>query len=91
MAKYGFLCEATGDEIETGPRVRVTALLDPPISFVGACPRRDVYEQCLGAAGLSEVTWVPLAVSDAGVRAFGADFWADFLANPPLVTLRCRA
>ncbi|MFD0413448.1 class I SAM-dependent methyltransferase [Streptomyces sp. NPDC127108] len=91
LAKYGFLCEATGEEIETGPRVRITALLDPPISFIGACPRREVYEQALRAAGFSEVTWVPLEVSDAGLRAFGTEFWADLLANPPLVMLRCRA
>ncbi|WP_261957936.1 class I SAM-dependent methyltransferase [Streptomyces nigrescens] len=91
LAKYGFLCEATGEEIETGPRVRITALLDPPISFVGACPRREVYEQCLRAAGFSELTWVPLEVSEAGVRKFGPDFWADLLANPPLEMLRCRA
>lgn len=91
LAKYGFLCEPTGEEIETGPRVRVTALLDPPISFVGACPRREVYEQCLRAAGFSEVTWVPLEISDDGVRTFGTDFWADCLANPPLEMLRCRA
>ncbi|GAB2745775.1 class I SAM-dependent methyltransferase [Kitasatospora kifunensis] len=91
LDKYGFRCEATGEEIETGPRVRITALLDPPISFVGACPRREVYEGSLRAAGFSEVTWVPLGVSEAGLRAFGADFWADCLANPPLEMLRCRA
>ncbi|MCZ0981769.1 class I SAM-dependent methyltransferase [Streptomyces diastatochromogenes] len=91
LAKYGFLCEATGEEIETGPRVRITALLDPPISFVGACPRREVYEGALRAAGFGELTWVPLEVSEAGVRAFGADFWADCLANPPFELLRCQA
>ncbi|MGW0565107.1 class I SAM-dependent methyltransferase [Streptomyces sp. NPDC003016] len=91
LDKYGFLCEPTGEEIETGPRVRITALLDPPISFVTACPRREVYEQCLRAAGFGELAWVPLEVSDAGVREFGADFWADCLANPPLEMLRCRA
>ncbi|MFH8839423.1 class I SAM-dependent methyltransferase [Streptomyces sp. NPDC017868] len=91
LAKYGFLCEATGEEIETGPRVRITALLDPPISFVGACPRREVYEDSLRAAGFGELAWVPLEVSEAGVREFGADFWADCLANPPFELLRCRA
>ncbi|MFB7450150.1 class I SAM-dependent methyltransferase [Streptomyces sp. NPDC056194] len=91
LKKYGFLCEATGEEIETGPRVRITALLDPPISFVGACPRREVYEGSLRAAGFSELTWVPLDVSEAGVREYGADFWADCLANPPFELLRCRA
>ncbi|GAA2056369.1 hypothetical protein GCM10009800_52310 [Nocardiopsis rhodophaea] len=91
MRKYGFLCEPTGEEAELGPRVRITALLDPPIEFVTTCPRREAYEECLQAAGFTEVTWVPLEVSDVGVRTFGADFWADFLANPPLVMLRCCA
>ncbi|NUP38506.1 MAG: class I SAM-dependent methyltransferase, partial [Streptomyces sp.] len=91
LEKYGFLCEPTGEETETGPRVRVTALLDPPIEIVSTAPRRDVYEHCLRAAGFGEPTWVPLKVSDTGVRAYGADFWADFTANSPLEMLRCRA
>lgn len=89
--RYGFRSELTGEEVETGPRVRTTALLDPPVSFVANLPRREVYEKCLRAAGFSEVTWVPLTVSEAGVREFGTDFWADFHANPPLEMLRCRA
>ncbi|MBG0854427.1 class I SAM-dependent methyltransferase [Streptomyces spinoverrucosus] len=89
---YGFRCEPTGEEAEAGPRVRVTALLDPqPISILGTVPRREVYEGCLRAAGFSAVEWVPLRVSEAGVREFGADFWADLLAYPPLEMLRCRA
>ncbi|MGR4880312.1 class I SAM-dependent methyltransferase [Streptomyces sp. LARHCF249] len=89
--KYGFRSELTGGEVETGPQVRTTALLDPPVSFVANRPRREVYEACLKAAGFSELTWVPLEVSEAGVREFGADHWADFHANPPLEMLRCRA
>ncbi|MFF7633066.1 class I SAM-dependent methyltransferase [Kitasatospora sp. NPDC008050] len=89
LDKYGFRAELTGEEAETGPHVRITALLDPPIEFVSTCPRREVYESCLRAAGFSEVTWVPLEVSEAGGQALGADFWAD--ANPPLEMLRCRA
>jgi SAM-dependent methyltransferase len=89
--KYGFRSELTGEEAETGPQVRITALLDPPVSFVANRPRREVYETCLRAAGFRDLTWVPLTVSEAGVREFGADFWADFRANPPLEMLRCRA
>ncbi|MFF9195758.1 class I SAM-dependent methyltransferase [Streptomyces sp. NPDC014779] len=91
LAKYGFLCEATGEEIETGPRVRITALLDPPISFVGAAPRREVYEHALRAAGFRRLEWAPLEVSEAGRRAHPAGFWDDLAANPPLELLRCRA
>ncbi|MFF5482135.1 class I SAM-dependent methyltransferase [Streptomyces sp. NPDC012935] len=92
LDKYGFRCEPTGEEMEAGPRVRVTALLDPrPVSIVATAPRREVYEQCLQAAGFSEVEWVPLQVAEAGIREFGEDFWADFFAYPPLEMLRCSA
>ncbi|WEO93438.1 class I SAM-dependent methyltransferase [Streptomyces sp. FXJ1.172] len=91
LAKYGFLCESTGEESEIGPRVRITALLDPPISFVANPPCREVYEKCLRAAGFNEITWVPLEVSAAGVREYGKEFWDDYVANPPLTMLRCRA
>ncbi|MEV7794332.1 class I SAM-dependent methyltransferase [Streptomyces sp. NPDC087512] len=88
--RYGFRSELTGEEVETGPQVRTTALLDPPVSFLANLPRREVYEKCLTAAGFSDLTWVPLTVTEAGVRRFGADHWADFHANPPLEMLRCR-
>ncbi|MEU2604041.1 class I SAM-dependent methyltransferase [Streptomyces albus] len=92
LDRYGFRCEPTGEETGTGPRVRVTALLDPqPISIIGAAPRREVYEECLRSAGFTDLAWVPLTISDAGVREYGADFWADLLAHPPLEMLRCRA
>ncbi|WP_328315699.1 class I SAM-dependent methyltransferase [Streptomyces sp. NBC_00388] len=92
LDKYGFRCEPTEEESGTGPLARVTALLDPqPISIVSAVPRREVYEECLRAAGFGEVEWVPLQVSEAGIREFGEDFWADLLASPPLEMLRCRA
>ncbi|MFG2142924.1 class I SAM-dependent methyltransferase [Streptomyces sp. NPDC048696] len=91
LDKYGFRCEPAG-ETETGTKVRVTALLDPqPITIVSSAPRREVYEECLGASGFKEVEWVPLRVSDAGIREYGEDFWADVLAHPPLEMLRCRA
>lgn len=91
LAKYGFLCESLGEETEIGPRVRVTALLDPPVSFVANPPSREVYETCLRAAGFGDLTWVPLEISAAGLREFGQEFWRDHDANPPLTMLRCRA
>ncbi|PWI13862.1 class I SAM-dependent methyltransferase [Streptomyces sp. Act143] len=89
---YGFRCEPTGEAAEAGPRCRVTALLEPqPISILGTVPRREVYEESLRAAGFGEIEWVPLSVSEAGISEFGEEFWADLLAHPPLVMLRCRA
>ncbi|MFF2076031.1 class I SAM-dependent methyltransferase [Kitasatospora sp. NPDC058162] len=92
LEQYGFRCEPTGDHVETGPRVRVTALLDPqPISILGTVPRREVYEESLRGAGFTELEWVPLGISEEGLREYGEDFWADLLAHPPLEMLRCRA
>lgn len=90
MAKYGFRYEPL-EEGPIGTRVRITALLDPPVEFVTSYPRREVYEQSLHRAGFHDVTWTPLHVSDDGLRERGADHWADFLANPPLTMLHCRA
>ncbi|WP_354637575.1 class I SAM-dependent methyltransferase [Kitasatospora camelliae] len=92
LASYGFRCEPSGEEAEAGPRARVTALLDPePISIVATVPRREVYEECLGAAGFAGVEWVPLQISEAGLRTYGEEFWADLLTHPPLEMLRCHA
>ncbi|WP_042381182.1 class I SAM-dependent methyltransferase [Streptacidiphilus melanogenes] len=90
LAKYGFLCERAGEDTEIGPRTRITALLDPPVSFVATPPSRAVYENSLRAAGFADLTWVPLEISAAGVHQYGEEFWADYLANPALVMLRCR-
>ncbi len=91
LSKYGFLCERAGGENEIGTHIRLTALLDPPISFTATTPRRDVYEKTLHAAGFTDLEWVPLEVSPAGVHEFGEEFWADFRTNPPLEMLRARA
>ncbi|GHG08992.1 class I SAM-dependent methyltransferase [Streptomyces zaomyceticus] len=89
---YGFLTELTGEEGGTGPRVRITALLEgAPISFTAGLARREVFETCLAKAGFSEITWVPTEVSPAGIAAYGEDFWADYRANPAFEMLRCRA
>ncbi|MGW3950621.1 class I SAM-dependent methyltransferase [Streptomyces sp. NPDC004752] len=85
---YGFRYEQVG-ATPMGPRVHITALLDPPIGFDTNCPPRETYERVLHAAGFRNVEWVPLQVSEASKAAFTDGFWDDFLANPPLVMLRC--
>ncbi|MFJ3906321.1 class I SAM-dependent methyltransferase [Streptomyces sp. NPDC090025] len=92
LESYGFRCEPTGETAEAGPRVRVTALLDPePISILGTVPSREVYEAALRSAGFTDLEWVPVRISEAGIEEYGEDFWADALNHPPLVMLRCRA
>ncbi|MFF3492894.1 class I SAM-dependent methyltransferase [Streptomyces sp. NPDC002795] len=88
---YGFHCELEGSRVEVGPRVRVTAFLDPePVSFVASLPRREVYAEALTRAGFTDVAWSPLAVSAEGRAAFPAGFWDDHEANPPFELLTAR-
>jgi SAM-dependent methyltransferase len=51
---------------------------------------RATYEQALAAAGLVDVRWHPLVLDPAGEAALGAAYWAEYLANPPVVGLSCR-
>ncbi|MFI0815544.1 class I SAM-dependent methyltransferase [Streptomyces sp. NPDC021098] len=88
--KYGFRYRAEGENA-SGPLMRITALVDPPVEFVAGCPPHEVYERALRAAGFGPVEWVPLTVPEEGEAALGTAFWTDFLANPPLTMLRCRA
>ncbi|OEJ30417.1 class I SAM-dependent methyltransferase [Streptomyces subrutilus] len=91
LEKYGFLCEATGKDNEIGLGTRITALLDPPVSFEATTPSAETYEKTLTAAGFTGIEWVPLDVSDAGVEKYGEEFWADYSANRPLIMIRCTA
>ncbi|MGW2670883.1 class I SAM-dependent methyltransferase [Streptomyces sp. NPDC001272] len=91
LEKYGFLCEATGKDSEIGRGIRLTALLDPPVSFEAVVPSRETYERTLEAAGFTGVEWVPLEIAPAGVEKFGEEFWADHASNPPLTMIRCTA
>ncbi|MGP3769211.1 class I SAM-dependent methyltransferase [Streptomyces sp. SDT5-1] len=88
---YGFHCELEGSRVEVGPRVRVTAFLEPePVSFVASLPRREVYARALTGAGFTDVAWSPLKVSDEGRAAFPDGFWDDYAANPPFELLTAR-
>ncbi|MEW2035140.1 class I SAM-dependent methyltransferase [Streptomyces roseifaciens] len=81
---YGFAF----DPLETsafGTRIRVTAALEPPITFETCLIRPQVYEAAFAAAGFAKVSWVPLHVPQAVLERFGAAYWEGFLANPPIV------
>jgi SAM-dependent methyltransferase len=51
---------------------------------------RETYERALLGAGFGRLTWHPLRLDEAGVRAHGAEYWQEYLANPPVVGLECH-
>ena len=52
---------------------------------------RQTYERTLTDAGFEQIIWHPLALDPAGVDAQGAAYWQEYLANPPIIGLECRA
>jgi len=51
---------------------------------------RATYEAALHAAGFTAIRWVPLELAPEGIAELGADYWREYLANPPVVGLECR-
>jgi 2-polyprenyl-3-methyl-5-hydroxy-6-metoxy-1,4-benzoquinol methylase len=51
---------------------------------------RETYERVLRRAGFRHVAWHPVGLDDAGIEARGAEYWREYLENPPIVALECR-
>lgn len=51
---------------------------------------RQTYERVLADSGFRRIAWHPLALDPAGVEAHGADYWREYMGNPPIVALECR-
>jgi SAM-dependent methyltransferase len=48
------------------------------------------YERALADAGFTDVRWHPLTLDREGEAVMGAEYWAEYLANPPVTGLSCR-
>lgn len=51
---------------------------------------RETYERVLRAAGFRHLIWHPVMLDEAGIEAHGAEYWREYLENPPVVGLECR-
>ncbi len=51
---------------------------------------RTTYEAVFARAGFTDVTWQPPVLDPAGVAAHGADYWREYMDNPPIAGLECR-
>ena len=52
---------------------------------------RETYERAMSDAGFTHIAWHPLALDPAGVDAHGSAYWQEYLDNPPIIGLECRA
>jgi SAM-dependent methyltransferase len=86
---YGYAKRVEGELAEGAPIVWQFFLPDGSFEVTNYCLGVGTMDEVLRAAGLREVRWHAPEVSPEGVREFGREHWAAFLACPPVVFLDC--
>jgi ubiquinone/menaquinone biosynthesis C-methylase UbiE len=87
---YGFSRRVQGDLREGAPIVLQFFLPDgSSIEVTNYYLSVGTMEAAFRAAGLRDVTWHAPEVSPEGLREFGQEYWADFLAHPPVAFIEC--
>jgi SAM-dependent methyltransferase len=51
---------------------------------------RASYERALAQAGFVDLCWHPLELDPEGAKLMGAEYWREYLDNPPVLVLSCR-
>jgi ubiquinone/menaquinone biosynthesis C-methylase UbiE len=88
-AKYGLVKGAAG-ALREGAPITYTFLLDEgPLEITNHYLSREAHEWALREAGFQGVRWHGPQVSPAGIAECGGEYWAAFLAHPPVVFLEC--
>lgn len=88
--RYGFSKSVAAPRGEGSPITYAMISGRELFRFVVYHYERATYEAALAAAGFSDVRWHPLQLDPAGLAAMGAEYWSEYLANPPVVGLTAR-
>jgi hypothetical protein len=86
---YGFSRRVVRELVEGAPIVLEFFLPDGSFEVTNYYLSVETMEEAFGAAGLREVSWHAPEVSPEGLRQFGPEPWADFLARPPVAFIEC--
>ena len=71
---------------------KVTATLDIPagsVELVAYYWAEESYKSALQQAGFRKIRWHPMQVSEAGLKAYGQDYWQAYLVKPVDIVLEC--
>lgn len=77
--------------LKDGDVIEAEVHIGPGIKFETFHWSRATHEWALREAGLVNIEWIAPTVSAEGLEKFGAEHWADYLDNPHLMGIRCRA
>jgi 2-polyprenyl-3-methyl-5-hydroxy-6-metoxy-1,4-benzoquinol methylase len=86
---YGYSRRVVGELVEGAPIVLEFFLPDGSFEVTNYYLSAKTMEEAFGAAGLGEIRWHAPEVSPEGLRQFGPEYWADFLARPPVAFIEC--
>jgi toxoflavin synthase len=88
--KYGFETKVVGDWQEGAPIRWKFFLEDGSFEIENYHLDQATHEEAFRAAGFRTVHWHAPQLSPHGSAEFGGEFWADFLAHPPITLIECR-
>jgi SAM-dependent methyltransferase len=86
---FGFVKSTPGELHEGSPIIYTIFQDEGSFDITNYWLSTATHEKCLRAAGLREIHWRSPRVSPEGHAAFGEDFWAPFLNQPPITFLKC--
>ncbi len=86
---YGYSKRVEGELVEGAPIIWEFFLPDGSIEVTNYYLRVETMEEAFRAAGLREMRWHAPELSPEGVREFGLEHWAAFLACPPVAFIDC--
>jgi 2-polyprenyl-3-methyl-5-hydroxy-6-metoxy-1,4-benzoquinol methylase len=86
---YGYSKRVQGELVEGVPIVWEFFLSDGSFEVINYYLGVATMEEAFRLAGLREVRWHVPEVSPEGIREFGREHWADFLAHPPVAFIEC--
>lgn len=90
LRKYGTEMELADPLVDGAPVIATLLTEAGDIRLSTTYWSQAAYEQALKAAGFGQIAWHRLQVSDEGLRAFGRDYWAIYLANPIITLLEAH-
>ena len=86
---YGFSRRVEGELVEGAPVVLEFFLPEGSFEVTNYYLSAGTMEKAFRAAGLRQLRWHAAEVSPEGLREFGQEYWADFLAHPPVAFIVC--
>ncbi len=93
IKKYGTTIENIGSPLKEGNILKLNMFSlegEFTCSFDFYYWNKKTYESAFKKAGFKNVKWIPLSVSDEGIKKYSLEFWGDFYKYPTTVIIEAE-